>query len=66
MDLPFDGPISAYYKTDAPEEIRQAIARAENDDLLSPPYPCPSYTSAAADDRTSVHPGGPRAHKQNR
>ena len=39
MDLPFDGAISAYYKTDAPEEIRQAIARAENDDILSPSYP---------------------------
>lgn len=39
MDLPFDGAISAFYENDAPEDIRQAIARADRDDILSPSYP---------------------------
>jgi polyphosphate kinase 2 len=39
MDLPFDGAISAFYETQAPEAIRKAIARAEKDDVLDPDYP---------------------------
>ena len=39
MDLPFDGAISAFYENDAPEDIRQAIQRADKDDILSPSYP---------------------------
>ena len=41
MDLPFDGAISAYYKNDAPSEIRNAIKRADDDDILTPGYPHP-------------------------
>ncbi|MAU53790.1 MAG: polyphosphate kinase 2 [Roseovarius sp.] len=39
MDLPYDGAISAYYETEAPEPIRKAIARADRDDLLDPGFP---------------------------
>ena len=39
MTLPFDGAISAYYASGAPEDIRQAIAKAGKDDILSGDYP---------------------------
>ncbi len=39
MDLPFDGAISAYFNTDAPDDIRAAIKRADKGDILSPSYP---------------------------
>ncbi|WP_372990508.1 polyphosphate kinase 2 [Sulfitobacter sp.] len=39
MDLPFDGAISAYFENDAPKDIRQAIKRAEKDDILGESYP---------------------------
>ncbi len=39
MDLPFDGAISAFYETEAPEAIRKAIARADKGDLIDPGYP---------------------------
>ena len=39
MELPFDGAISTYFKTQAPEEVRNAIKRAEKVDILSPDYP---------------------------
>ena len=39
MELPFDGAISAYFKTDAPDEVRNAIRRAEKGDILDPGYP---------------------------
>lgn len=39
MDLPYDGAISAYYETEAPEPIRKAIARSDRDDLLDPGFP---------------------------
>jgi len=39
MDLPFDGAISAYFNTDAPDDIRAAIKRADKGDILSPRYP---------------------------
>lgn len=41
MDLPFDGAISAFFENDAPEDIREAIKRAENDDILAASYPHP-------------------------
>ena len=41
MDLPFDGAISAYFNTDAPKAIRDAIWRGEKDDILSASYPHP-------------------------
>ncbi|WP_420567227.1 polyphosphate kinase 2 [Thalassovita sp.] len=39
MELPFDGAISAFYKNDAPEDVRNAINRAEKGDILTPSYP---------------------------
>jgi len=39
MDLPFGGAISAYHDKDAPKAIREAIARADKDDILNPDYP---------------------------
>ena len=39
MDLPFDGAISTYFQTGAPDVIRDAIKRAEKGDILSPTYP---------------------------
>ncbi len=39
MDLPFDGAISAFFENDAPKEVRDAIHRADKDDILSPNYP---------------------------
>ncbi len=39
MELPFDGAISAFYANEAPKPIRDAIARADKDDILNPDYP---------------------------
>jgi polyphosphate kinase 2 len=39
MELPFDGAISAYFRDDAPEAIRNAIKRAEKDEILNRSYP---------------------------
>ena len=39
MDLPFDGAISAFHDNDAPKDIREAIARADKDEILNPDYP---------------------------
>lgn len=39
MDLPFDGAISSFYTSEAPEEIRSAIAEADKDDILDSAYP---------------------------
>ena len=39
MDLPFDGAISAYYRDDAPADVRDAIKSADKDDILSDSYP---------------------------
>ncbi|WP_227267970.1 polyphosphate kinase 2 [Roseobacter weihaiensis] len=39
MDLPFDGAISAYFENEAPAAVRDAIRRAEKDDILSTSYP---------------------------
>ncbi|EAQ03334.1 polyphosphate kinase 2, putative [Pseudooceanicola batsensis HTCC2597] len=39
MDLPFDGAISAFHDNEAPREVRDAIARADEDDILSASYP---------------------------
>lgn len=39
MDLPFDGAISAYFKNDAPKEVRRAIKDAKKDQIISPSYP---------------------------
>jgi len=39
MTLPFDGEISRYYKEDAPDEVREAIAAAKKRKVLSDSYP---------------------------
>jgi len=39
MKRPFDGAISAFYETEAPDEIRNAIARSDRGDILAPSYP---------------------------
>ncbi|MGV6813354.1 MAG: polyphosphate kinase 2 [Brevirhabdus sp.] len=39
MNLPFDGAISAFYDTEAPDKIRQAIATSDKNDVLDPTYP---------------------------
>ena len=39
MSKPFDGAISAYFEKKAPKEIREAIRRADKDDILSASYP---------------------------
>ncbi|UWQ26644.1 polyphosphate kinase 2 [Leisingera aquaemixtae] len=39
MTLPFDGAISRYYQTGAPEEIRKAIQTADKDEIITPSYP---------------------------
>ena len=39
MTLPFDGAISAFFENDAPEEIRNALKRADKDEILSSSYP---------------------------
>ncbi len=39
MALPFDGAISRFYETEAPPEIRQAIAEGAKKDILSESYP---------------------------
>ena len=39
MDLPFDGAISKYFKTDAPKEVRKAIETRDKDKIMSPAYP---------------------------
>ena len=39
MELPFDGAISAYFENEAPADIRNAIKRADKDDILTPSYP---------------------------
>ena len=39
MQLPFDGAISAYFKKDAPEAVRNAIKRADKGEILDGNYP---------------------------
>ncbi|MEI4233092.1 polyphosphate kinase 2 [Roseovarius sp. D22-M7] len=39
MDLPFDGAISAYFRTEAPDHVRAAIHEAEAGSILDPAFP---------------------------
>lgn len=39
MELPFDGAITAFFETEAPEDIRREILRASEDDILGNTYP---------------------------
>lgn len=41
MDLPFDGAITRYFETGAPDAIRDAIRAAGHDDMLDPTFPYP-------------------------
>lgn len=41
MELPFDGGISRYYREDAPDDVRAAIAAAEDGQIINPSYPYP-------------------------
>ena len=39
MDLPFNGAITNYLKTDAPKDVRRAIEEADKNEILSKAYP---------------------------
>ena len=39
MKSPFDGEISAYFKSNAPEDVRQAIKGATKGVMLDPAFP---------------------------
>lgn len=39
MELPFDGAITEFFEQHAPEDVRNAIRRADKGDILSPDYP---------------------------
>ena len=39
MELPFDGAISAFFKNDAPKEVRKAIESAEKNAILDASFP---------------------------
>lgn len=39
MTLPFDGAISRYFTEDAPQKVRNAIEKADKDDILTKSYP---------------------------
>ena len=39
MELPFDGAISRFYETGAPDGVRDALGRAQKGDILNPSYP---------------------------
>ncbi|APX11615.1 polyphosphate kinase 2 [Tateyamaria omphalii] len=39
MSLPFDGAITEFYETGAPDDIRDKISTADKDDILTPTYP---------------------------
>ncbi|MCX7565360.1 polyphosphate kinase 2 [Sulfitobacter sp. F26169L] len=39
MELPFDGAISAFFKTEAPDDVRKAVQSAQKGEVLSETYP---------------------------
>ena len=39
MDLPFDGGISRFYREDAPDHVREAVAGADKGDIINPAFP---------------------------
>jgi polyphosphate kinase 2 len=39
MELPFDGGISAFYRDQAPDQVKSAIKSAKKSDILNPDYP---------------------------
>jgi polyphosphate kinase len=48
MSLPFDGAISRYYETDAPEVVRTAIRDGEKKDILDASYPYDAWMKKKA------------------
>ena len=52
MTLPFDGAISAFYKSEAPDTVRSAIKSAGKKDILSDNYP---YSKPMARDDYDSH-----------
>jgi polyphosphate kinase len=48
MSLPFDGAISRYYETDAPDEVRAAIRDGEKKDILDASYPYDAWMKKKA------------------
>ena len=51
MALPFDGAISAFYTSEAREDVRTAIQRADKNDILSESYPYSERLSRKQYDR---------------
>ena len=45
MELPFDGAISEYFETEAPDSVRIAIRDADKKDILDQSYPHASRMS---------------------
>ncbi len=39
MELPFDGAISRYFETEAPDDVRKTIRDADGDDVYNPDFP---------------------------
>jgi polyphosphate kinase len=48
MSLPFDGAISAFFETEAPEEIRAAIREGDKKDILDPTFPYDAWMKKKA------------------
>lgn len=48
MDLPFDGAISDFYATGAPDEVRRAIRDGGKKDILTPGYPYDNWMAKPA------------------
>ena len=42
MSKPFNGAISAFFETESPADIRQAIMAADKDQIINPTYPYPA------------------------
>jgi polyphosphate kinase 2 len=47
-DLPYDGAISRFFREEAPEPIREAIRRADKNDILATTYPHPEQLNKKA------------------
>ena len=48
MTLPFDGAISEFYRSEAPEAVRRAIDEAGKNDIMSDTYPYPEEMGTKA------------------
>lgn len=52
MALPFDGAISAFYKDDAPDDVRDLIAHGQKGQILNPKFPYTDRLSRKDYDKT--------------